>query len=116
MTQQIDPARLRSAAEHLEWVLNQYPDNADVKGLQDALTALIEDAKAGRVLNVVDGMRIPGAYNFADGRYIPYRNPNVGDAYTCFVNEMEGGLTDEDKERIARLDAMRKARMENSQP
>lgn len=116
MTQQIDPARLRSAAEHLEWVLNQYPDTADVKGLQDALTALIEDAKAGRVLNVMDGMRIPGAYNFADGRYIPYRNPNVGDAYTRFVNEMEGGLTEEDKERIARLDAMRKARRENSRP
>lgn len=116
MTQHIDAAKLRSAAEHLEWVLNQYPDSTDVKGLQDALKALIEEAKAGRVLNVMDGMRIPGAYNFADGRYIPYRNPSVGDAYARFVNEMQGGLTEEDKERIARLDAMRKAKMENSRP
>jgi hypothetical protein len=32
MTQQIDPVKLKAAAEHLEWVCQQYPDNDDVQG------------------------------------------------------------------------------------
>jgi hypothetical protein len=26
MTQAIDPIKVKAAAEHLEWILNQYPD------------------------------------------------------------------------------------------
>lgn len=116
MTQKIDPIKLKAAAEHLEWVLTQYPDSDDVQGLLQSLRPLIDDAKAGNVLAPMDGMKIPGAYNFADGRYVPYTSPRVGSAYTDFVNEMEGGLTEQDKQRIARMDAMRRALMKGSLP
>ena len=61
-------------------------------------------------------MRIPGTWNFGDGRYIPYNDPSVDEAYSDFITEMEGGLTEEDKQRIARLGAMRKAMMGGGQP
>ncbi len=108
MTKSINPTKLKAAAEHLEWVLKQYPESEDVRSLLSSLMPLIEEAKAGRVLVPVE--RIPGEYNFADGLYVPYKNPNVGDAYARFATEMEGGLTDEDKEQIARLEAMLEAR------
>lgn len=63
MTQAIDPIKLKAAAEHLEWVLRQYPDSEDVQSLLRSLTPLIEDAKAGRVLEPLDGIKIPGAWN-----------------------------------------------------
>lgn len=91
MTQPIDPVNLKAAAEYMAWVLKQYPDSEDVQSLLRALTPLIEDAKAGRVLGPADGMKIPGAWNFGDGRYIPYKNPSIGGAYADFVIEMEGG-------------------------
>ena len=31
MTQTIDPIKLKAAAEHLEWVLKQYPYSGDVQ-------------------------------------------------------------------------------------
>lgn len=109
MTQAIDPAKLKAAAEHLEWVLKQYPESDDVQSLLRSLAPLIEDAKLGKVLAPMSQRDIPGAWNFGDGRYIPYKKPSVGAAYANFIDEMEGGLTDDDKQRIARLDAMRKA-------
>lgn len=116
MTQAIDPVKLRAVAEHLEWVLQQYPDSGDVQSLLRALTPLIEDAKSGKVLEPAERRDIPGAWNFSDGRYIPYCDPNVDQAYSDFITEMEGGLTEEDRKRIARLDAMRNAMMSGSQP
>ena len=108
MTQTIDPAKLKAAAEHLEWVLRQYPDSDDVRSLLHSLTPLIEAAKAGQVLAPVDRMEIPGAWNFGDGRYIPYANPSVDDAYTDFVTEMRGGRSEEERQLIAELEAKRK--------
>jgi vacuolar-type H+-ATPase subunit E/Vma4 len=116
MTQTIDPIKLKAAAEHLEWVLKQYPDSEDVQSLLRALTPLIEDAKAGRVPEPVDSMKIPGAWNFSDGRYITYEDPSVDSAYVAFVIEMEGGLSEQEKQLNARMDAMRKTGMEGSQP
>jgi hypothetical protein len=109
MTQVINPAKLKAAAEQLEWVLKQYPDSDDVQGLLHALAPLIDDARSGKILEPLE--RIPGEYNHADGRYIPYKNPDVGDAYSAFAIEIEGGLTEEDEQRLARMDAMRKAMM-----
>lgn len=106
MTQAIDPIKLRAAAEHLEWVLQQYPDNEAVKGILEALTPLLEDAKAARVTEPAE--HIPCEYDFADGRYIPLKNPNVGDAYARFATEMQGGLSDRQGRRIARMDALRR--------
>lgn len=108
MTQTIDPVKLKAAAEHLELVLKQYPDSEDVQSLLQSLTPMIEDAKAGRVLAPVGGMDIPGAWNFGGGRYIPYNDPSVGEAYTQFIIEMRGGQSEEDKELIAYLEAKRK--------
>lgn len=108
MNQTIDPIKLKAAAEHLEWVLKQYPDNEDVQALLSGLTPLIEDAKASRVLQPLE--RIPFEYNFSDGVYIPYKHPSVGAAYAAFAIEMGGGLTEEDEQRIARMQAIREAR------
>lgn len=111
MTQAIDPVKLKAAAEHLEWVLQQYPDSEDVQDLYQGLRPLIEDAKAGRVAHPIDRKVVPGAWNFGDGRYIPYANPSIDNAYTEFSIELRGGLTEQDKLRIARMDAMRKAKL-----
>ena len=92
MNQAIDPIKLKAAAEHLEWVLQQYPESKDVKDLLSALAPLIEDAKTGRLTQPVESMmKVPGAYNFSDGLYVPFRSPDVGEAYARFVTEMEGG-------------------------
>lgn len=106
MTQPIDQARLKAAAEHLEWVLRQYPDEPVVQGLLKSLLPLIEDAKAGRIDRPIARGDVPGAYNFGDGLYIPYKDPSVGDAYTRFRTELRGGLTEQDKSRLARMEAL----------
>lgn len=116
MTQTIDPIKLKASAERLEWILKQYPDSEDVQGLLQSLMRLLEDAKNGKVLAPMDRREIPGAWNFSDGRYIPYCDPNVDEAYSDFITEIEGGLTEEDRQRIARLDAMRNAMTSGSQP
>ncbi|MGY1459049.1 MULTISPECIES: hypothetical protein [unclassified Luteimonas] len=112
MTQTIAPIRLRAAAEHLEWVLLQYPDSADVQGLLRALGPLIEDAKAGLIKEPIDSGRVPGTYANADGVYIPYRNPSVEDAYAKFKVELGGGLTEQDKKQHAEMEAFRQALLE----
>lgn len=116
MAQTVDSAKLKAAAEHLEWVLKQYPDSDDVQGLLHSLTPLIEDAKAGRVQVPIERRDVPGAWNFGDGRYIPFKDPNVDDAYVEFSVELRGGRTEQDIQRIARMDAMRKAMAKGSQP
>ncbi len=108
MTRAINPIKLKNAAEYLDWVLKQYSDSDDVQSLLRSLTPLIEDAKAGRVIAPVDRRDIPGAWNFGDGRYIPYTNPSVDNAYSDFSIELRGGLSEQDKQRIERMDAMRK--------
>lgn len=105
MTQQIDPAKLRASAEHLEWVLNQYPDSADVQALLRALRPLIEDAKAGRISEPLDRDDVPCGYNFADGRYMPYKQPNVDEAYVSFGTELRGGLSEQERRIIAKFNA-----------
>ncbi|CAM5262890.1 hypothetical protein [Rhodanobacter lindaniclasticus] len=67
MTQTIDPIKLKAAAEHLEWVLKQYPDSEDVQGLLHSLAPLLESAKADGVREAVDSMKIPGARTSATG-------------------------------------------------
>jgi hypothetical protein len=109
MAQTINPVKLKAAAEHLEWVLQQDPESEEVQGLLLSLAPLIEDAKAGRVLEPTSRKTVPGAYNFGDGIYTPYKNPSVGAAYAAFVVEMEGGLTEQDKQRLARMEALRAA-------
>ena len=106
MTQTINPDKLKAAAEHLEWVLNQYPNETVVQGLHRALLPQIEDAKAERVLEPVSRKDIPGRYNFGDGIYRLYENPNVENAYVDFVREMRGGLTEQEKSLISDTQAI----------
>ena len=115
MTQAIDPIKLKASAEHLEWVLKQYPDSEDVQSLLRSLTPMIEAAKTETILAATDRMDIPGAWNFSDGRYIPYQNPNVDSAYCDFATEMRGGRTEEERQLISDLEAKRK-KFEESQP
>lgn len=75
MTQAIDPVKLKAAAEHLEWVLKQYPDSDDVQDLYQGLQPLIEDAKAEEVLEPLDRRKIPGAYNFGGWSLHSLREP-----------------------------------------
>lgn len=109
MSESVEPIKLRAAAEHLEWVLNQYPDSDDLQSLLRALAPLMEDVKAGRVVASVVSADVPGSWNFGDGRYMSYENPNVDAAYSAFADEMGGGRSDEQNESIAELDAMWKA-------
>lgn len=94
MTQTIDQAKLKAAAERLERVLKQYPESEDVQGLLSGLFPLIEDAKAGRINEPVE--RIPFERNFGEGVYRPYKDPDVEKAYADFATEIEGGRTEED--------------------
>lgn len=109
MTKTIDKEKLKAAAEHLEWVLRQYPDEPVVRDLLESLLPLIEEAKAGRISEPVAGRDIPNAYNLSDGLYSSFKSPSVGGAYADFVTEMAGGLTELDRQIEARIDAAKKA-------
>lgn len=106
MTQTIDPIKLKTAAEHLEWVLQQYPDSEDAQGLLRALEPIIRAAIAGDVSSPLDRQDIPGTFNFADGLYSPYKDPSVDDAFTQFRIELRGGLTEQERRIHARIAAM----------
>lgn len=108
MTKTIDPDKLKAAAEHLEWVLSRYPDSDDVQGLLHALLPLIEDAKAERVHEALVRQDIPCSYNFANGVYRPYTDPNVDEAYVRFSIEIRGGLSEKEKLNILQLEEMRR--------
>lgn len=108
MTQTIDPEKLKAAAEHLEWVLSQYPDEPVVQELAAALAPLLESAKRGRIVSPIDRHDVPGGYAFGDGQYRDFRTPNLEDAYVQFRIELRGGLTESDKARLAKIAALRR--------
>lgn len=111
MTQKIDPAKLRSAAERLEWVCQQYPNEERVQGLLESMRALIDDAKAGNVTEPFDDEhRFPAQWAvFAEGLYRDFRHPNVEGAYGDFTDELRGGLTEQDLRIQADMEAQRTA-------
>ena len=113
MLQTVDPIKLKAAAEHLEWVLMQYPDEPVVQSLLQSLLPLIEDAKAGRVTAAIDSSKVPGTYSNADGAFIPFKSPSVGDAYAKFKIELGGGLTEQDRKRHAEMEAFRQSLLDN---
>lgn len=111
MTQQIDPVKLKAAAEHLEWVCQQYPNDEKVQGLYRGLLPMIEDAKAGRVIEPIkDYYDIPSRWAVsAEGMYRQYTDPNVEGAYVDFATEMEGGLTEQDRQFLEKWEAKEQA-------
>lgn len=92
----IDPAKLKASAEHLEWVLRQYPDSSNVQALLGALLPIIEDAKNESAVSPTEA--IPCRYQFSDGLYQPYKDPDVDSAYVEFRIQMRGGLTEDELE------------------
>lgn len=96
MTQGIDPIKLKAAAEHLEWVLRQYPDDPHVQGLLDSLLPLIEDAKRGRITRPISRDEVPCRHNFTTGLYVPYQTPSVENAYVDFAVQLRGGHTEQE--------------------
>lgn len=60
----IDPIKLKAAAERLEWVLEQYPDEPIVQNMLEGLRPLIKGAKAGEVKEAVES--IPFGYSFSE--------------------------------------------------
>jgi hypothetical protein len=111
MTQKIDPARLKAAAEHLERVCQQYPDEERVQGLLESMRALIVDAKAGKITQPFDDEhRFPAQWAvFAEGLYRDFLDPNVESAYGDFTEELRGGLTEQELRIQTDMEAQRAA-------
>lgn len=107
MTQSIDQGRLRAAAEHLEWVFDQYRDHPDVQGLAEILGGLIADAKAGRIEHPVSRRDVPGGWHVAEGTFRDLRDPSVEGAYGKFAAELRGGRSDREKALLAKMALMR---------
>lgn len=112
MTQEIDQLKLKQSAEHLAWVLRQYSDDAAAQQLLDALLPIISQAEAGLITTPLERAQVPGAFDFGDGRYVRYRDPDLGEAYAIFVTELEGGLSEQDKRRLADMEAYRLSLLE----
>jgi hypothetical protein len=108
MTHAIDPTNLKAMAEHLEWVLQQYPGVSDIGHLYDALRPLIEDAKNGRVSRPMNRQEMPCRHLKSESVYQPYENPDVEGAYVCFSIEMEGGLMEGNREISSIIEGIRK--------
>lgn len=95
MMQPINPAKLKAAAEHLEWVLMQYPESDEARGMLHGLLPLINAATEEKISQPLE--HIPFEFSFADGLYRPYVDPNIEDAYVTFKIELRGGLTESEK-------------------
>lgn len=104
MTHSINEEKLKASAERLEWVLGQYPSDDAIENLYNALSPLIEASKSGEIVQPIE--KVPCGHSLAEGTYRRYQNPSVEQAYVEFVVELEGGLTEEDRERIADTQAM----------
>lgn len=105
MTQSIDQARLRAAAEHLDWVLSCYPDDEDVKRLRGGFASLIEQAKAGLITEPRDRSEFPARYALAEGTYADLENPSVEEALVAFSIDLRGGLAEREKRLVAELES-----------
>lgn len=116
MKKSIDIVKLKECAEHLEWSLIQYPHIAEVQGLLRSMRPLIDQAKNEKVTEPLERQNIPSRYDLAEGAFIPYKDPNIDKAYVSFLTELTGGLTEQDKLRIARMEAMREANKKEVTP
>ncbi len=109
MTQKIDPVKLKAAAEHLEWVCQQYPNEESVQALYEGLRPLIESAKAGQISEPIeDRFKLPFRWAVSsEGLYRHYSDPSVESAYVRFGVELEGGLTEQEKKSLEKMEAYR---------
>lgn len=81
---------LVSSAEKLEKLLLKYSiTDVEVRGLSDALSRLISDARTGKILVPMEWRDIPGRYNFTEGGLGKYSDLEA--AYSEFKIEITGG-------------------------
>ena len=111
MTQKIDPAKLKAAAERLEWVCQQYPNEESVQHVLKVMQPMIDDAKAGRILEPIpDRFELPFRWAMsAEGLFRDFADPDLAGAYVDFGVELEGGLTEQEKRILADMEAQREA-------
>lgn len=109
MTNKIDPIKLKAAAEHLEWVCQQYPNEEKVQGLYKALQPVIAEAKAeGISMPLAGDDQLPFFWAVsAEGLFDQFSSPSVGDAYVQLAIQLRGGLTEQEQRINARIAAMR---------
>jgi hypothetical protein len=81
---------LARSAEQLEQILLQYSTiDSEVRGLLDALSKLIRDARTGKILVPMEWRDIPGRYNFTEGNLGKYADLEA--TYAEFQIEITGG-------------------------
>lgn len=111
MTNKIDPIKLKAAAEHLEWVCQQYPNEEKVRHLFEALQVTIRRAKSGEIQEpIADRADMP--YRWAmtvEGLFRDYTDPDIEGAYLNFGIELSGGLSDQEKRLLEEMEAQRAA-------
>jgi hypothetical protein len=86
----MDHILLAKSAEKLEKILLQYaPVDAEVSGLFDALSGLINDARTGKIVTPMEWRDVPGAHNFTEGGLRKYAALET--AFAEFRIEVTGG-------------------------
>lgn len=117
MTQKIDPIKLKVAAEHLEWVCRQYPNEESVQHVLKVMQPMIDDAKAGRILEPIsDRFDMPFRWAMsAEGLFRAFADPDLEGAYVDFGVELEGGPSEQEKRILADMEAQRAAILKGAQ-
>jgi len=100
----INPVKLKAAAEHLEWVLGQYPNEPAAQELYQSLQPLIGNAKAGEISQPIG--KIPGSYFFSAGMCDSLTDPDLEQAYILFVKEARGEITERNDRRSIGIAAL----------
>lgn len=117
MTQKIDPTKLKAAAERLEWVCQQYPNEESVQHVLKVMQPMIDDAKAGRILEPIpDRFDLPFRWAMsAEGLFRDFAEPDLEGAYVDFGIELEGGLSEQEMRIHADMEAQREAILKGTQ-
>ncbi|MCD9098118.1 hypothetical protein LU699_12740 [Luteimonas fraxinea] len=105
MTKTIDRIKLGTTAEHLERVLHHHKDDPAARALLMELGDLILAAKARQISKPLDG--VPCERAFAEGVFTELTDPSVDEAYVAFSIELKGGLSDEDRRDLEKLEQLR---------
>lgn len=86
----MDRLLLLKSAERLEQLLRQYAAvDHEAKVLLDALSALINDARYGKIVSALEWSEVPGALSFTEGGLAKYGDLET--AYAEFKIEITGG-------------------------
>ncbi|MDR6991651.1 hypothetical protein [Luteimonas sp. 3794] len=105
MTKAIDTIKLSAAAEHLERALHLHENDPAARALLVELDDVLLAAEAGQISKPLDG--VPCERAFAEGVFTHLTNPSIDEAYVAFAIELKGGLSEEDRRDLEKLEQMR---------